>query len=220
LGASCTDVGAPFFIVQNTVPGEGCLPAASSTTFRARGIIDANAGAGYVFTPVVQSTAETSSNVDESLRIVFVEGADIDLELQSGLSTAGIDSSLTSFTKRFSGAVLPGSKTAFAFTIIPEDLLTALKPQLGAGQTEIGATISLYGQFGGGEVTAQPFHYWVDVCDGCMTRDVGPCDALPSDFEASPGGECVQLQDVPLDCCTQADSTELCPAEPTGTGGV
>lgn len=215
LGAACTDVGAPFFIVQNTVPGDGCSVSASSIEFRARGIIDANAGAGYVFTPVVRSTA--GSDADESLRIVFVEGADIDIDIQSGFAADGIPSELTSFSKRFSGAIQPGGTTAFAFTIIPEQLLTDyILPSLGEELLELGVTVRMFGQYGGGDVEAQPFTYWVDVCNGCMKQNVGACDSLASDFVASAGGECVLLQDVPLECCTQADSTELCPAVPTG----
>ena len=90
LGAACTDAGSPFFIVHNSVPEPGCSVGSGAGDFIPRGAIDANADAGYLLTPVAQNTAEEGESA--SIHIVFVEGADIELTIQSGFEGAlGVD---------------------------------------------------------------------------------------------------------------------------------
>ena len=226
VATSCTDAGSPLIIMQNQVPGDGCEVSSSlGDAYNPRGRIDTNAGAGYLFTPLVQNVATVESG-NAHLRAVFVEGADIDISIQSGFLTdealAALDDatrarldSLTKFSKRFSGVVeASGGMTSFAFTVIPLELMEEfLAPGLVDGQLlELVVDVQVYGDLGGGEVTSPVFSYPIDVCKGCMKRDVGACADLSEGFVALEGGECVTLQDIPIDCCTTADSQELCPA--------
>ncbi len=218
--AGCTNAGSPIFILQNQVPDEGCVISSStSADFNPRGRIDVNAGAGYLFTPVVENVADQG---DGAQGVVFVEGADIELTLEKGLLDAAVydeavSKNLIKFSKRFSGAIQPdGGTTSFAFTVIPDQLMTdyvaARLADDGSQLTEVKVGVSIFGNMNGGDVSTPTFNFWVDLCNGCMKQNVGACTDLSSGFEPLTGGECVTLQDVPLECCTATDSSEVCPA--------
>ncbi len=216
VATACTDAGSPILIMQNQVPGDGCVVSAALTdNYNPRGRIDTNAGAGYLFTPLVQNIA-TVEDDNAHLRIAFIEGADIDVSIQAGVPDP--DASLTKFSKRFSGVIQPeGGLTTFAFTVVELDLLDQLAASLTDSSQiiELMVDVKIYGEFGGGSVSSPVFSYPIDVCNGCMKRDVGACADLSPSFTALEGGACVTLQDIPIDCCTTADSQELCPAAST-----
>jgi hypothetical protein len=217
--AGCTAAGTPIFILQNQVPAEGCVPPTDLGSFNPRGRIDTAASGGYVFTPVVQNVAEA----DGVQGLVFVEGADVDLTLQSGfIDEAAVEDddtfrALTHFSKRFSGTIQPGEGlTSFVFTILPRELLADyMAERLAADGTlvEVQADVKVFGTMNGGDVSTPTFTYWIDVCNGCMKQDLGACADLSSSYTALEGGVCTDLQDTPLECCTAADSSEVCPAE-------
>lgn len=226
LAVGCVDDDLSLVVVQNQVPGDQCVISASPTDeFRARGIIDTNADAGYLFTPVVRNYAVTGGSITEAQRLIQVEGADVVLEIQPGVFTEEeLDALreeqplLTEFSSRFSGVVEPdGGTTSFQFPIISEPLLEALATKLaddGSNTASVKATITIFGTMAGSNIESDPFTYWVDVCEGCMQVDLGSCTELPAGFVASEGGECNELQDVPLECCTSSTSELVCPAEP------
>jgi hypothetical protein len=226
LAVGCVDDDLSLVILQNQVPGANCTIEANPTTeFRARGIIDARADFGYLFTPVVRNYAVTGGSVTEAQRLIQVQGADVELQIQPGVFTeeelaalVADQPLLTRFSARFSGVVEPdGGTTAFQFTLLSKALLDALATKLaddGSNLAAVQATVTIFGTMAGSDIKSDPFTYWVDVCDGCMQVDVGSCVDLPANFEASSGGECNELQDVPLECCTSSTSALVCPAEP------
>ena len=209
LAAGCTtDSGGSMIIVQNQVPDDGCIiPSSQSATFRGRGIIDVQAGEGYVFTPLLQSLVLENTTSD-SPRVVAVRGADVDLSFPDGFFSAEEEtelqgSRLTRFSTAFSGSVFPGAFTSFGFVIVPRGLLERLDVELGSGeQVAVTAEVTVFGELDGDDVDSVPFIYPVDVCDGCMRIDNGDCTSLGDNFEPLEGGECNLLQDVQVDCCT------------------
>jgi hypothetical protein len=217
VGTACTDAGSPILIMQNQVPGADCVvPSGLGGEYNPRGRIDTNASAGYLLTPLVQNVANTEG-VEEHLRMAFIEGADIDLSVQEG--GPAVTASL-SFSKRFSGTIQPnGGLSSFAFTVIPLEVLADLAEGLTEPTqlVEVMVDVKIYGNIAGGDVSTPVFSYAVDVCNGCMKNNVGACADLSDSFVAMEGGVCVDLQDSTLDCCTTADSQELCPAESPAT---
>lgn len=215
--SACTDAGSSFVIMQNQIP-EGCVPPANVGDFRPRGRIDVQSGGGYLFFPVARSLVSSEGSAPH---LIQVHGADVDIEFQPGFFEEGDITDdlqrLLSFSQRFSGVIQPGATTSFAFEILPHDLLDAIKATGklrtdGTNQVSVLATVQMFGTLDGGDVSAEPYEYVVDVCDGCMLRVVDQCTDLPEGFVASPGGECNPLQDVPLDCCIEPDGGTLCPA--------
>ena len=213
----CTDAGGSFFIVQNQIPGDRCLISPTAGDARPRGRIDVQASDGYLFTPVVESRVESTPATMNS-RVIAVEGADVDVTFLDGLFSSSEESQLrddrlTRFSQPFSGSVFPGSSSSFGFIILPAALLDRIADKLGDGDsTQVVADIVVFGQMNDGDVESDPFRYPVDVCNGCMLVDRGPCADLATGFEASPGGVCNLLQDVPLDCCSEGGA-QVCPAE-------
>lgn len=209
---ACTDSDGAIFILQNQVPEAGCvIPSDITSPFLPRGRIDVQSSTGYLFNPLVQNNATV---VETANRIALVEGAEVDITLPSATELEGIDSSLTSFTSRFSGAIQPGGGlTSFSFEIMSKDLLDAIKP----GTTDnrivaVQASVKIFGEMGGGTVETNSYSYTIDVCDGCMTQNLGACTALADTFVATEGGLCNPSQDIVLQCCTKSDMTVQCPA--------
>jgi hypothetical protein len=217
--SACTNADGAIFILQNQVAGTGCTISATLGSFQPRGTIDVQATQGYLFNPLVQNNASSSTTNN---RVALIEGAEVELSLPSAPELDGIDSSLLKFTQRFSGSIQPGGGlTSFSFVIISKDLLDLLA----AGTTDgrlvtVQAKIKIFGTIGGGDVESNAYNYTIDVCDGCMKQNVGMCTDLSADFTASEGGACNLLQDTILECCTKSDSTELCPAAMEETTGV
>ncbi len=217
-GAACTDADGAISILQNQVPEDGCSIPNDLGNFIPRGVIDTNARDGYLLNPLVQNNAVPSDTND---RTVIIGGAEVQLTLQDGLVTPSDQvTALTRFTSRFSGSVqADGAFTSFSFVVIPKDLLQLIAPALDASTTtEIKVEATIFGEIGGGDVETNKFVYWVDVCNGCMKVDQGPCADLAASFSPREGGICQKLQDIKLDCCTDEMGKEICPATPGSTG--
>jgi hypothetical protein len=215
--AACTDGGRPLVIRNNLAPEEGCTFTVNSTAGAiTRGRIDTQAADGYLFAALVENDAESGTGSD-SQRRALIEGADVELSFPANVEEMFADNEDfaddRAFTQFFSGVVEPdGGKSYFTFVILPKQFMTNYLGFIGAGSTlEVTARIVLFGQLGGGSTESIPFNYTIDVCNGCMTVDLGACSDLPEDFEGSPGGICNTLQDVPLECC---DGNNVCPAVP------
>jgi hypothetical protein len=222
LFAGCTtDAGASMYIVHNQVPEAGCVINADvGGDFRGRGMVDALGGVGYVFTPVAQSLIEAPSR-DDIDRVIFVRGADVTLSFQDGLYSEGEvdgfrEAGLANFRQPFSGSIMPGASTSFAFEILPGAMLAELEGKLGPdGATTVTAEVEIFGDVEGGEARGEPFFYPIEVCVGCLITNLGNCAELASDIEPAPGGECNVFQDAPVDCCVEGEDL-ICPAIPTG----
>lgn len=214
-GAGCTDADQPVIILQNQVPDEGCvIPIGTGSGFRPRGIIDTQSGAGYLFTPLAQNNA-LSIDGNPNARLATIQGAEVALTLQD--PAVAVAEGDLSFTKRFSGTIQPdGGLTSFSFTIIDKRVLDAIAGAIESPDQrfEVLAEIKVFGTMGGGDLESVPFTYAVDVCEGCMRVDVGPCADLTEEFVPLTGGECNPLQDVITQCCTELDDSLTCPAAP------
>ena len=209
LASGCTtDAGGSMIIVQNQVPGPDCvISATQSTTFRDNGRIDINAGGGYLFTPLVQSLVQDSS--DQSLpRVIAMRGADVEISFTSGPFTADEEAGLredrlTRFSTAFSGSLFPRALTSFSFVVVPIGLMDRLAVAMGPGATaQLAVEVSVFGDLDGSDVESVPFIYPIEVCNGCLTIDNGDCAGLGEDFVPRDGNPCNPAQDEAADCCT------------------
>ena len=216
----CTSEDATVVILQNQAPTMGCMVSSSSSdAYVPRGFIDAQANAGYFFTPLLRNFATSTSTAGEGRRIAFLEGAEIRLDFPAGLLSDAELSDLSSrnlveFSQPFSAAVSPnGGLTSVVFELIPVPVLQALRGPLPEDGTlaSIQATVQVFGKLGGSSITTQEFVYWVDVCDGCAKNQLGDCALVDPSADIRTGGVCNLLQDGFVDCCTQAGE-EVCPA--------
>ena len=207
-----TDSGGSMYIVQNQVPGDDCVIAPSPGMFYSSGVIDTNAGTGYVFTPVVKSLITASTNASNP-RVIAMRGADVDISFTAGPFDAAEeadlrDDRLTRFSTAFSGSLSPGLSASFSFVVVPTGLLDAIAAAGSSAQLSVEVTV--FGDLDGSDVESDPFIYPVEVCNGCLLIDNGDCAGLGEDFEGEEGGACNALQDRPVDCCTSAGN-QVCP---------
>jgi hypothetical protein len=213
---ACTADGAESMqIIRNQLPGEGCeISTTESGAYQPRGRIDVSSVNGYRFTPLVKSFAVIPEN-ENTLRRIFVEGANVDIVFQGSNQPtlgAGLENSIN-FRAPFSGSIEAGGSTAFDFDIVTRELLADLVDDVTPeSPVQIQASITVVGELDGDGIESNTFKYPVEVCDGCMTNQLGPCLGLSDEVEYSTGGVCNTKQDGALDCCTAEDGSLTCPA--------
>ncbi len=211
ISAGCVSSDSPVLIMYNKAPTSSCqLSATDDGMGISAGFIDANSSWGYFFTPLVKNFAATTDYVTTEQRLAFIEGADITLD--TDINT-GLGSEYTAFSQRFSAVVEPdGGIAVLGFELIPVEVVQAHRGQLGSsGIAKIRATVTMFGRIAGADFETQDYTYWVEVCDGCLINDLGPCEGL-TETPSNTGGACVPLQDTSsVDCCTDGGTYE-CPA--------
>lgn len=213
--SGCVDAGETLRILRNQEPTGLCVVADDeSSAFLSSGLIDVTADTGYIFTPLVENRAVGDVETD---RRVFIDGAVVRLRFaQDFFDDATINrleaEGLSYFTQPFSGSIVSNGFGAFRFEIIPRVVLEEMQGNLGAGEfTRITAEVEMRGTIDGKDVTSPTFNYPIEVCNGCLTRDLGPCAALTTD-DIQTGGACQEKQDGFVDCCTGTDNSLVCPA--------
>lgn len=212
LALGCTDAGTSMIIVQNQVPGDGCVISDSLGSNFPSGIIDVAADRGYIFNPLVENLAAVPAATANGTRQIEIQGYEVDIEFVDDALNSTDFGALTSFSRRLSGRIFPGGRAGLSMEVVPKELLDSLN--VGAGDSiDLVAEVKVYGSMDGGDVETSGYAYPVEVCNGCLVVDNGLCTELASGFVARTGGECNTLQDEVLDCCTKSDNSLLCPAQ-------
>lgn len=207
-GACVADnADSPVAVLYNQQPGADCtISSADTGAAIIRGTMDIQSPVGYLLTPVVKNFAQTSEYIDVDQRMAYLEGGVI--RVAAGGQT------LADYTTAFGAVVEPDGGTAgLLFELIPPALLQGLAGQLPNPQARVTleTTTQLFGILGGSTLDTKEFPYSIDVCNGCMVNNVGPCATFTGEVN-NEGGKCNPLQDAPLvDCCTQ-DGELVCPA--------
>ena len=233
LAGACVDNNADsgLVILRNVAPGLGCIADPGSAEVRTSGIIEDDAVGGYVFTPVVRNDIVAFEGENLTAKSIFIGGARVtidysDPDLFTAAEQATFDTDgLTKFVVPSSGAIDPnGGMQTFHLEIVPPELLALIAPKLAAMTTDpspstmLDVRVQFFGTRAGSDVSSNTFRYPVQVCHGCLTNALGPCDTLAPDVEVQTGGECNPAQDGVTDCCLAADSSLVCPAvAPTPT---
>lgn len=224
--AACVDgsQSAGLRIIGNVAPAEGCAVDSTSMTFFDNGVIEAGSFNGYVFTPSARNDLQTVGDELLGPKTIYVTHASIQLRFYDpDFENITSDGSLLTFRAPTAGAIEPnGGTAAFSFEIVPPELLALIGERLGGPtlenprpRTTIDAQVQLFGSRGGGggEEESNVYRYPVDVCNGCLSSDLGACADLPAGFEPSLGGACNAVQDGVVECC---DNFMVCPARPPG----
>jgi hypothetical protein len=226
--SACADKGDEgMFILNNTAPPAGatCMltgdPAQPLIAAGEISYLAAAAGTGYVFTPLIESRI-TANMGDEALRTIHLEGANVTVAVANG----GMSQS---YTALFAGSVAPnGGSTNVAFEVLPASSISALgmANAVSGTNTEVVASITVYGTLGGGRIDGEPFQYPITIVapgKGIVTG-VGSMDTvasggiscgattLPAASTTTNG--CNPYQDGVLSCClSNVGGTvhEVCP---------
>jgi hypothetical protein len=217
---ACTQQGASLVIIQAQLPDQGCaISGMRKTTYLPIGRIDIHSQTGYLFSGIAENLAEPLMNTTS--RSVVLTGAAVNLNLDAFMTIADQsalrDAGELSFTRPFSGLVDAQATTGIGFEIVSIAVIQAVAQTLGpnTGETALIQThITLNGTISGGGVKSPDFDFPVEVCNGCMINNLGPCPP-PSGTMPSQGYPCGSndLQDVPIDCCTNPTGPPTCPAK-------
>ncbi|MBA3452414.1 MAG: hypothetical protein H0T42_04880 [Deltaproteobacteria bacterium] len=228
LGGCAADNGDEgIFITSNVVPGEGCaLVASAGEPFLSHGTFSVFSRSGYEFHPQMKSRIiATATQIDA--RTIIMEGARVTLTFpdESVFSAAQQDDLRSRGVMRFSSlfsAPLPpnGGLADGSFDIITTALLDELVAAKGAGilapgapsfRAEVVATVVVYGDMSGEEVTSQEFQYPVTICNDCVVNVLGSCPLPAGTTLVNEGNSCNPYQDGVADCCRMGDDV-VCPA--------
>jgi len=225
--AGCTQPPDRFYIVQNQAPqqGQGCLiPSDQSAEYRGEGILDVSLvdgalGAYFVF-PLLKNDL-TKSSGDIQLYRIRMSGFDIDVQahdvLPAGVAKLFADpasQALLHHREPWSGTVNPGGGVVAATTdAISGDLARKIRDANDWKSTpylELDAQIRARGDNEAlGSVESDAFLYPIKVCSGCLVAEVIACPyTMPPMY---PGNACNPAQDDPVDCCSIAGGSLVCP---------
>jgi hypothetical protein len=194
-----TDADKSLVILKNqAITGEECIVGAQENAAAiVRGQLQTDDTDGYFFAPVIKSLIAEAA--DESIdRRILLLGADVTLLDEDG---AEVDAFNTPFTT----TITPGGSAGAGFPITPPG------GDLGVGAYQ--ALITVYGRLGDGEVSSDPFPYWIDVVDDYALIDLGACSSLEAGYQGKViGSPCNAFQESALECCSDGGNA-VCPAQ-------
>jgi hypothetical protein len=225
----CTASGDEGFVVlNNSVPDNSCaLSGSKDQAFLANGHILTISPAGYQLFPLLESRISVLDGQDPTTRTINIRGARIDLTIESVQLTNGtgqvsnltdqqrpkVDAGLLKFKQLRSGSLPPGGTANIGLEVLPWSVIPQIMQgiTLAAGdrfRAIVVATVVMYGEIGGDEVTSEPFVYPVEICNDCVANIVGPCPAALM----VAGNACNPYQDGTVTCCTDSMNRLVCPA--------
>jgi len=228
-GCSGTPPGA-FVIIQNQVPNSDCsIPAGLGNVYRGEGVLDvrliSQQKSGYELFPVMQNNfpAPGGGQTVDANRIAL-SGFNVDIEVDEGATgeiadlinaDRAADPSSADYQKVHYGTFTSGSVasgggfTSSAVEAFPVDLASDVLSKHVLSQTQtswVFASVRSLGKTLSGDVTSDSFRYPIQLCDGCLMDNLGPCPVA-----ASAGNQCYMGQDSSTGCCTQ-NGQFFCPA--------
>ncbi len=228
LGGCAADNGDEgIFITSNVVPGANCtFTASASEPFVSHGTYSIFSPGSYRFHPQMKSKiSATPAQLDA--RTIIVEGARITLTFpDESVFTAAEQEALRSsgimrFSSLFSAPLSPnGGLADGALDLITPALLDELVIKKGAKildanassfRAEVVATVVVYGDMSGDEITSQEFKFPVTICNDCVANVLGACPLPMGTVLANPGNVCNPYQDGIVDCCRMGADV-VCPA--------
>lgn len=215
--AACAqDGGDKTILITNNqaAPVDMCLLMPIETgPFRSSGTFDVLAPGGYLMLPQIKNLASSNGGTLTANRTFFAEGFRIALSSPNAETQAAIAAiSNYSIPKGFT---VPPDDSLFvsSLQLLPANVISAIAGTVtGNNRVSITAKVELVGKAGGDQVTSNSFDFPIEICRGCLVRDLGPCDMLDSTFMPTvKGNSCNPGQDEPVQCCT-AGGGSVCPA--------
>ncbi|HEY6177439.1 MAG TPA: hypothetical protein VIX73_23440 [Kofleriaceae bacterium] len=213
-------------VLKNVVPTAttgGCSFSSQATeTSLVRGALDVRAHTGYLFIAQLESRI-TALAGQESQRTIFTRGANVDISfsdpnLFSAAELADLNAkNALHFMAPFTAPLSPnGGITDVLFELIPADVALALDAKTTFSSTVAQTSFTVVGDLAGGDVTSQKFQYPVTVVSGGLVNELGACSTVSSSFTPRVGNPCNPGQDGIVDCCTDTNNHQVCPAKGTG----
>jgi hypothetical protein len=224
----CTD-NPSMVIARNVRPSADCVIDPGNAESLFRGLLDVTSplpdgslNLGYVFTPVISNPvlatmSSTMNPTNPSARIIFLQGARVELlagpaqrsqQIIATLSAAN----LTNRTVRFGGSIPPAGEVGVGFEVIDLEQVDLIGQLVADELVTIVVRVTVFGTRDDADIESLPFEYPITLCRGCLIQDLGSCSTIDPMAEIAQGGTCGLLQDERLSCCTTASGQSQCPA--------
>lgn len=226
LAFGCGRVPGQFEILNNQVPitaGGGCTIPVDETVYSGKGMLDlsivrSDFSTAYFVFPLIENNLPPSAGNSIDPNQIQLSGFNIDIGtigvVPDSVSTVLQGSSLLHYQTAWSGGIdSGGGKISASVEAFPVALAQQLAAS-GSFGTEPSVVFNLKIQAlgttnSGRSLQSDPFDYPVEVCAGCLARNLGPCRSAAT--PANLGNGCNPAQDEPVDCCTD-NGVLVCPA--------
>jgi hypothetical protein len=218
--AGCEENSASLVILQNQVPGEGCVVSSEpSGDYRPQGKLDVfwyteiGEPTSYYMFPLVQnnlvSTVDEDNGVVEQ-NCITIKETQVDLDL--GALGTYVESNFTKYSVPTAVTICPGETRAVSVMVVPNQVVSLIASQIPEnGMEYFNAKIRMVGKRGSTKIKSNSLTYPIFVCNGCLINNLGSCDTANIPQDPDPGNPCNPAQDDMLDCCTQGVEW-VCPA--------
>jgi hypothetical protein len=233
--AACGRVPGQFEILQNQAPTAGtCEITTDRTVYRGSGTLDLalvspGQESAYVLFPLVINNlpGATAGGPDGNEIDIHSFAIDINTTKQSYLppkvqdlfntlnqTPGSSDYALLHYSQPWAVTVSSGgglaatSVNAFPVALAQRVLATGDVNGSSASMT-VNAHVRVFGSTTTQDMESDPFDYPINVCNGCLVRNVLPCP-----YTSAPvltGNVCNLSQDEPVDCCS-LNGNLVCPA--------
>ncbi len=219
--------GDESFVIQSVLspPSDECTFAANATgPFLSRGFTGIGASE-FLIAAQFESRVQAAEG-RESLRTVFVEGANIELQVSPMLRIEGNVPSFDTATEqtiqfqtRFSSAIPPNGGLAIGvFPLIPPDVMAILRQAAGSAITdrsiqtsiEVNATITAFADFYGDRIDSTSFQFAVDITNQNIEL-LGTCPLPQSTAIPEPVTGCFNFGQNLDPCCLGDGGVAICP---------
>ena len=221
----CGRVPGQFEILNDQVPVVavgGCMIPVDPILYEGEGILDVKIvrnefPSAYLVFPLIENNLSGSGAVNDPNQIQMT-GFDVDITTVGPTTPAAaqvlstVDPALLHFQVPWSGGVASnGGQVAASVQAIPVALAMQLASSGGLSTTPtltLNLKIQARGTTNSGRsLVSDPFNFPVQVCSGCLIRNVAPCPYQPVNL----GNACNPAQDQAVDCCTD-NGNLICPA--------
>jgi hypothetical protein len=214
----CTAQNEQTLVVTEALaPSVGGMsgPCGPSMTPIPRGVLDLGLvnqfGAGYVMWPSLVNNLISNASFNHGIETnqIQVSSAEVDLAFDTPPPTALADNELH-FQQVILGTVDPKGTAVIPVEVIPATTARKLADAATTGtlptQT-VFVSLRVVGAANNDTIKSNKVVFGVDLCNGCLMHNIGPCCADPKLL-----GSCNPVQDDVLDCCDQGGSVPRCPS--------
>jgi hypothetical protein len=207
LGSGCVEDGS-FYILQNQVPGTGCVIGTSTTTYRPQGVLDISGRQGYQLFPLMVNDLLSTAAVDKQPERNRLAVTGYKVKLDMGTFPGSFPSNLLDFFASGSASITPGGgMTAGQVEVIPTQLVQMLNIPANI-QPVVEVEVTVVATKTGVETESAAFNYAVKLCNGCL---VDFRDTCPSSTDTTIiSNTCGIPQDEAVTCCEDSKKMVLC----------
>lgn len=220
VAGSCVENSGSLVILQNQIPGAGCVVDSSeSGTYRSQGVLDVawsrdygHPAPYYLFPLVKNNLVSTKDDSTGAIEENCLTNFRIQVDLSLGSLSEYVESDFTRYETSAGATICPGETRALTVVVIPTQVVDVVGPMIGeTEQIYANASIRIIGERGGRPVESASWNFPIILCYRCLITLYSTCSEESVPESPAQGNPCNPAQDEYLDCCTYTNEI-ICPA--------